>query len=366
MQKIISSKDISRMREALRLAGRGLGRVHPNPLVGAVLEKNGRIIGKGFHQKFGGPHAEVITVRSASSSPNGATLYVTLEPCAHFGKTPPCTDFILKNKIKKVVIGAIDPNPLVSGKGVRALRRAGIKVVTGVLEKEAAALNKDFNHWVSHKMPYGVVKVAESLDGKIATKTGESQWITGKEARNFSHHLRAESDAIMVGVNTVLKDDPLLNVRIKTFAQPLKVILDTSLKTPLNARIFSKDSPGPVLLAVANKVSKPKIAQYRNKAEIVVAKTKSGRVDMVWLMKLLARKGTLRVLIEGGSETIADAFKSRVVNEVYFFMAPKIIGGRKAVSSVGGDGITHLKEAVKIKNVEVRMIGEDLMIHGVL
>ena len=242
------------MKRALNLARKGQGFVHPNPLVGAVLVKNNKIIGEGAHERFGGPHAEVNAIRRAAQSPAGATLYITLEPCAHTGKTPPCTDLILKSNIKRVVVGAKDPHPLVSGKGLRILRNKGVRVETGVLEKEAAAMNRDFNYWVRRKVPYVIAKVAQSLDGKIATKRGQSQWITGEEARRYGHGLRAASDAILVGVNTILRDDPRLSVRLgkgrgAINRAPTKVILDSRLRTPLRARIFSKDSPPYIFIA---------------------------------------------------------------------------------------------------------------------
>lgn len=364
MKKPISD-DIYFMRKALSLAKRGLGQTHPNPLVGAVLVKDHRIIGSGFHQHFGAAHAEVNAVRSARQNVKDSTLYVTLEPCAHFGKTPPCVDLIKEKKISKVIVGVIDPNPLVSGKGIKLLKRSGIKVRTGVLKEECETLNRDFNYWMRKKMPYVIVKAAQSLDGKIATRTGDSHWITGKPARIFSHRLRAESDAILVGVNTVLRDDPLLNVRYhKTGQQPVKVILDSHLRVSPKAKIFSKDSPGPVIVAVTKPVSAKDKKSFRNKAEILKVKAKKGRVDLKALLSVLAKRGILRVMIEGGGEVIAEALKEKLVQEVYFFVAPKIIGGRQAKNSVAGEGIADLKDALKLKEMNVVSLGKDFLIHG--
>lgn len=355
------------MKRALTLAMKGQGFVHPNPLVGAVLVKNNKIIGEGAHERFGGPHAEVNAIRRAAQSPAGATLYITLEPCAHTGKTPPCTDLILKSGIKRVVAGANDPNPLVSGKGLRILSKKGVKVTAGIMRKEAEALNKDFNHWIRAKTPYVVAKTAQSLDGKIATKSGQSQWITGPEARRYGQRLRAACDAILVGVNTILRDDPLLSVRQgKGAPQPLKIVLDSRLKTPPRARIFSKESPGNVILAVTRKAPRNKGRLFRGKAEILVVKEKGGKVDFTALLKSLGKRGVVSVLIEGGGEVIGEAFSSKVVNEVYFFIAPKIIGGRTAIPSVGGAGVSSLKDAAAIWNLEVRPVGKDLLAHGVL
>lgn len=365
----VTARDIGFMRRAVCLARRGLGRVHPNPLVGAVLVKDNRIIGEGAHERFGGPHAEAVAIGKARVSPRGATLYVTLEPCAHFGKTPPCTDLVLMNKIGKVVIGTTDPNPLVSGRGIRRLKKAGIRVVRNVLVRECDDLNKDFFHWVRTGRPYVTVKAAESLDGKIATWTGDSRWITESRARVFAHGLRAVSDAVLVGAGTVLRDNPRLNVRwprIKRSFHPVRVILDSRLKTPLNARMFSKTSQGPVILATTQKASRRLREKFAGKAEILTVEERNGRVDLKALLKRLGRRGFVRVLIEGGGEVIAEAFERRCVNEVYFMIAPKIIGGKNAVSAVGGDGVRFLKNAVPIGKMTARFIGRDLLVHGVI
>lgn len=353
------------MKKALALARRGIGRVHPNPMVGAVLVKNNQVTGKGFHERFGAPHAEVNAIRQAKGQSRGSTLYVTLEPCAHYGKTPPCADFIIQNKIKEVVIGASDPNPLVSGKGIRRLKKAGVRVRTGILRKECETLNRDFNYWILKKMPYVIVKAAQSLDGKIATKTGESRWISGALSRKFARTLRAESDAVLVGANTIIRDDPRLTVRgLKYVCQPVKVILDSRLRVSPTARIFSGAPQGVVIIAVTKKADKHRKEKFKGKAEIVIVKEKKGRIDLRSLLLKLARRGIVRVLIEGGGEVIGEAFSENCVQEIYFFVTNKIIGGRLAVNSVAGEGISRLKDAVTIRQLTLTRIGEDFMVHG--
>ncbi len=355
------------MKTALSLARRGSYKTHPNPRVGAVLVKHGRIIGRGSHEYFGGPHAEVNAVRGARGEVSGSTLYVTLEPCAYFGKTPPCADFIVSQGIKEVWIGSIDPNPLVSGKGVKILKKAGLRVKTGMMKRECDALNADLYCWIKKQMPYVIVKAAQSLDGKIATRIGESRWITDKPARVFSHKLRAASDAILVGANTVLRDDPSLGVRhVKCTRQPVKVILDSQLRVSPQAKIFSKKIQSRVILAVTKRAVESRRKLFKGKAEVLEVKEKNGRVDLRALLSVLGKRGFLRVMIEGGGEVIAEALKEKLVHEVYFFIAPKLIGGRKAFSSVAGVGIAHLKNAVSIEKADVRRLGRDFLIHGTI
>ena len=265
------------MRLALRLAEKGRGRAHPNPLVGAVLAKGGKVLSQGAHEAFGGPHAEVNALRHMKNVPSGSTLYTTLEPCCHIGKTPPCVSLILKKKIGRVVAAMKDPNPRVAGKGLRALRRAGVKVVTGVLDKEAESLNRDFKKWIRTRTPYVTVKVAQTLDGNIETPAGRSCWISGTPSRKFAHRLRSQADAILIGVQTLLKDDPRLTVRLpRRMAEPgakthpMKVILDATLRTPVLAKVFSRQSPAPTLIFTTSRAPKARIQALRRKAEIVI------------------------------------------------------------------------------------------------
>ncbi|MFH1406914.1 MAG: bifunctional diaminohydroxyphosphoribosylaminopyrimidine deaminase/5-amino-6-(5-phosphoribosylamino)uracil reductase RibD [Candidatus Omnitrophota bacterium] len=363
------------MHLALRLAQRGRDKVSPNPMVGAVVVKKGKIIGRGYHKFFGGPHAEIYALRQAGlldskagKNARGATLYVTFEPCNHYGKTPPCTGAIVKAGIKKVVIAMKDPNPLNNGAGIRELRRKKIRVVSGVCEKQAKRLNSAFIKYITEKMPYVIVKIAQSLDGKIATKKGESKWITRDYARRHVQKLRAEADAIMIGVNTILKDDPLLTARNQKTKinrqKPVKVILDSKLRTPLNAKIFSKESPAKVIIA-ANSAPKEKIAAFKNKGvEIIEAKGANGNVNIKTVMRELARRGIANVLIEGGGETIASAFKARLVDKILFFIAPKIIGGRCAKTSVEGEGIEKLVDTTEISEIKIKKLDKDILLEG--
>lgn len=357
------------MRRALSLAAHGRGKVHPNPLVGAVLVKQGRIIGEGAHEFFGGPHAEVSAISRASVSPKGATLYVTLEPCAHYGKTPPCVDMILRHGISRVVIASRDENPLVSGKGLRALRAAGVSVCEGLLRDQARRMNRDFNHWIKTHRPYVTAKIAQSLDGKIATKSGQSQWISGEESRKvFSQNLRADSDAILVGVGTVLADNPRLTVRLPGYRgrQPAKIVLDAKLRTPLGARLF-QDTPrdGVIIIAGMRASAKQKAALQKKAIVITVPEAETGYVEWKSLLKALGAHGIVRLLIEGGGEVLGSAFKAHAVSEAYFVVAPKIIGSDRAIGSVRGEGFGRLGDAPTMKVEEVRRLGDDVLIHGV-
>ncbi len=356
MQKV-TLQDIFFMRRALQIAHRGHGGAHPNPLVGAVIATGNKILSEGAHERFGGAHAEINALRRLRGISKAATLYTTLEPCAHFGKTPPCVDFILKKKIRRVVIGAKDPNPLVCGRGIDRLKKAGVKVIVGVLASQARALNRDFKQWILKKIPYVTVKIAQSLDGKIAARSGQSRWITGKKARRFSHQLRAKADAVLVGVGTVLKDDPRLNVRLGRRAhQPAKVILDATLRTPVSARIFSPALGGKVLIFTTFRASSKKMKILSRKAEIFVVKEKErGRVDWKQTLQILGRKGIVHLLVEGGGEVLASAFDAGIVNEAYFFVAPKVIAGSK-----------HLAQARFFRKKEWTAVGDDFLFHGVL
>lgn len=356
------------MREAIHLAGRGEGRVHPNPLVGAVLVKNGRVISRGAHEIFGGPHAEVRALERFRKVPSGSTLYVTLEPCDHFGKTPPCTQFLLQKGVRRVVAAMKDPDPRVAGRGFARMKKAGVLVRTGVLEEEAKVLNRHYAHWVSTRRPYVTLKMGQSLDGKIATKTGRSRWITGEASRRRVQEIRRTADAILVGVNTLLADDPLLNVRLgETKVCPLKIVLDAELKTPPGARIFSAGSPGKVILFTSRRSAPGRRKILGKKAQIVVVpETRRGILDWKAVLGILGKKGVTHLLVEGGGDVAADAIFRRTVKEVYFFVAPIFVGGRNAVGSVGGDGISRLEQAVRVREWKVERLGDDFLFHGFL
>ncbi len=358
------------MRLALKLADRGKGLTSPNPCVGAVVVKDGRIIGRGYHKQFGGPHAEIYALRQGGSKAKGATLYVTLEPCRHYGKTPPCVDAIISSKIKRVVAAMKDPNPLNDGKGLAILRKNGVKVEVGILADEARRLNEAFIKFITRKIPFVTVKVAQSLDGKIATHRGDSKWITGERAREFTHRLRSEIDAILVGVETILKDNPLLSARprnksIGKIKQPAKIILDSKLRTPIAAKIFSSDSPGKVIIATTKLAPKDKMEALKKKgAEILIMDSKDGKVNIKSLLRKLAEEGIAHILMEGGGKVLASAFEAGIVDKVLFFIAPKIIGGKLAPTSVEGSGIDNVNSAIRLKDVKFDRIGDDFLVEG--
>jgi len=361
----ITAADLFFMKKALRLARRGLGSVHPNPLVGAVLVKNGRVIGEGAHENYGGPHAEVNAIRHAKAHPAGGALYVTLEPCAHHGKTPPCTRLILRSGIKKVLIAMKDPNPIVSGRGLARLKKAGVKIMTGILEDQASELNKDYSHWIQKKTPYVTLKFAQSLDGKIA-HSGRGRWISSLPSRRMVQRIRARADAILIGIETLLADDPLLSIRVKGWRgrQPAKIILDSALRTPLRSKIFSKASPGPVIIATTAKAPAAQAKILMNKAEILKLPGNKGRVDLSALFKILGRRGIASVLVEGGVEVIKDVLSKKLAHEIYCFVSPKRIGSRGVPGPIAAKGIREIQRALKIKRPTVKKVGHDFLIRG--
>lgn len=359
------SADERYMRLALNLAARARGRTRPNPMVGAVVVRKGRIIGRAFHHRAGGSHAEVLALRQAGRAARGATLYVSLEPCGHTGRTPPCAEAIRRAGIRRVVAAMIDPNPKNRGKGLGRLRRDGIRTSVGLLEREARRLNEVFLTWMSKGRPFVTVKVAQSLDGKIASVDGKSRWISGRPARGWVHRLRAEVDAILVGVGTVLQDDPRLTVRSggkKGAPRPIKVVLDSQLRTPATARLF--DSGAPVLIAATRGASRARELKLRRAGgDVLRLPARTGRVDLRALLRQLARRGISHLLIEGGGETIASALGAGVVDRMAWVIAPKVLGGRRAPGSVGGPGF-RLNQAVSFKDLAVRRLGEDLLVMG--
>jgi len=358
------------MQAALKLAVKAQGRTRPNPMVGAVVVRAGRIVGTGWHQKAGQPHAEVLALRRAGPRARGATLYVSLEPCAHTGRTPPCAQAIADAGIRRVVAAMSDPNPKNQGRGIRQLKAQGIQTSVGLLEKEARAINRVFITWMSAGRPFVTVKVAQSLDGKIATRTGSSRWISGRQAREWVHRLRAQVDAILVGVETVLKDDPRLTVRGpltlslskgERRRSPVRVILDSHLRTPPMARIFS--SRMTVIIATTARASKEREQRLlRAGAEILRLPGRNGRVDIRALLKRLARREISHLLIEGGGEVIASAFEARAVDRIVCIIAPAVIGGRDAPTGVEGTGVKSLDAAIPLRNVQVRQLGKDLLV----
>jgi diaminohydroxyphosphoribosylaminopyrimidine deaminase/5-amino-6-(5-phosphoribosylamino)uracil reductase len=356
------------MREALRLAKKGRGLVEPNPLVGAVIVKRGKVIGKGYHRKFGGKHAEVLALESCVN-PKGATMYVTLEPCAHYGKTPPCTEAIIKAGIARVVAACKDPSPHANGKGLWKLRRAGVEAEVGVLEKEARALNAPFLKLTTTGIPYVTAKWAMSLDGKIATALGDSAWISNEKSRHLVHRLRADMDAIMVGVNTVVRDDPLLTVRhARPKRTPVRIVLDYAARTPLTSSLVQTSSSVDTMIVSWSGAQQKRIdALEEAGCAVLKLGTRKGRfIDLRELLGFLGRRHFTNILIEGGGELIASAFEDCLVDRVFAFVAPKIIGGRDALSPVEGVGIEEMSQAVKLRAVKVRRIAEDLLVEGLV
>ena len=352
------------MNLAYNLANKGKGMTSPNPMVGALVVKAGRIIGKGYHKKAGFSHAEITALEEAGSKAKGATLYVTLEPCVHFGRTPPCVDTIIKSGVKNVIVGMIDPNPLINGRGVARMKEYGIAIKVGFLENKLKKLNEVFIKYITKRMPFVTVKIAQSLDGKIATKTGDSKWITSDKSRAYAHKVRVNFDAIMVGVNTVLRDNPKLDAWFSK-KHPIKIITDSHLSTPENAGIFSGNSP--VVIATIPAVAGQETDNRKilsRKAKILEVKEKSGEVNLRDMMKKLARLEITNILVEGGGTLIGSLFDEGLVDKVMFFISPKIIGGKESLSSVMGRGIARIDNAVKIRNITLRHFGEDILIEG--
>jgi diaminohydroxyphosphoribosylaminopyrimidine deaminase/5-amino-6-(5-phosphoribosylamino)uracil reductase len=360
------------MRRALRLASRGYGQTSPNPMVGAVLVKRGQIIGQGWHRRAGEAHAEIEALGDCvrrGHDARGATLYVTLEPCCTHGRTPPCTDAIASAGIKKLIVAATDPNPKHAGKGFKLLWRAAVNVARGVLAVEATRLNEAFNHWIVHRTPFVTVKTAMTLDGKIATRAGESKWITGQQARAYGMKLRHGADAILVGVNTVLADDPALTLRsvpgckvkVEDRRLPRRIVLDSNARTPLSAQLVTDRRASLTTIVVSKHAPARRVAALRKRVRVEVAPLRNDVIDLHWLMKKLGAENVTSLLVEGGGEVNASFLFSGLAQRIAFFYAPKIIGGRDAPKSVGGDGIPHVKDALSLRDVEYRWLGEDLL-----
>ncbi|MBI3398384.1 MAG: bifunctional diaminohydroxyphosphoribosylaminopyrimidine deaminase/5-amino-6-(5-phosphoribosylamino)uracil reductase RibD [Deltaproteobacteria bacterium] len=358
------------MQLALSLAKQGIGKTSPNPAVGAVVVKNGRIVGKGYHKKAGFPHAEINALKQAGKKANGAEMHITLEPCNHFGRTPPCTDAIIKSGIKKVFVGMEDPNPLVSGNGMRRLRNAGIKVRAGILEKECKEINQAYIKYITTKTPFVTLKLAATLDGKIATLSGESKWITGETARKFAHKMRAEADAVMAGIGTVLADDPELTVRLVKGENPVKIVVDSRLRIPLIAKVFNAGR-GKVMIVTTRerreaRGKRRKIKKIEAKgAEVWMLPSKKKEVDLTVLVKKLGKREITNLIIEGGSTLAGSAMKQGIVDKIAIFFAPKILG-KEGLPMIGGLGIRRLKDAICLSRLECRKLGDDLLLEGYL
>lgn len=349
------------MTQALLLAQKALGHVASDPLVGAVIVKDGKVIGEGYHHRFGSDHAERDALKNCTSSPKGATLYVTLEPCCHYGKNPPCTEAIIESGIKKVVVGTLDKNPLVAGHGVEVLRKHGIEVEIGVLEEECKKLIRFFTKFITTDLPFVIMKYAMTFDGKIATHTGDSRWISNEISRREVHELRAQVDAIMVGINTVLEDDPLLTCRIREGVDPIRIICDTHLKTPLTAKVVLTAKKVPTYIATSMN-DEQKLKAYRDKGcHVLNVSKKEGRLDLNELLEKLGQKKITSLLLEGGSMLNWGALDAKIVDEVHTYIAPKLLGG-VAKTPISGQGIATVAEAITLKPFEQEWLGKDLVV----
>ena len=365
----MDTADFVFMDRAIELADRGRGAVNPNPLVGAVIVKDGRVIGEGWHRCYGGPHAERNALADCKEDPEGATMYVTLEPCCHYGKTPPCTEAIISNRIARVVIGIEDPNPVVSGKGAGILRDAGIEVVCGVREDRIREQNRIFLKYITSGKPWVVMKTAMTIDGKIASPDGDSNWVTGPQAREMVHSLRSGLMAVMVGRGTVEADDPMLNCRLGDCArQPVRIVVDSGAAISEDSALVRTAGEYPLLVAYASGASEEKIGRLESlgAGTVCCASDGEGRVDVGDMLSRIGKKGIDSVLLEGGGELNSAFISNRLVDEVYAFVAPKIIGGRDAVTPVEGDGISRMKDAFNLCGVTVETVGRDILIRGML
>lgn len=354
--------DAEWMRLALELAALGEGDVHPNPLVGAVVVSEGRVVGRGYHRRFGGPHAEIFALDEAGAAARGATLYVTLEPCCHHGKTPPCTDRIVAAGVRQVVVAARDPNPEIDGRGIQCLLNAGIEVVEGVLSDEAQHQNEIFFAFARRRRPFVQLKLAISLDGRIATKTGDAQWISSEASRREAHRLRRKFMSVLVGVRTVLGDDPLLTVRHVVGPNPVPVVLDRRGRFPPTARLLDAH-PSPIVATATMPTGLEQQLCARG-ARVWRLRDAAGGVDLPRLLALLAEHGIDSVLIEGGGETAATFLDAGLVDKVSLFIAPILIGGRGAVAAVGGAGAERVADALRLQRITTEWTGPDLLYEG--
>ena len=352
------------MNFAIDLAKKASGQTSPNPVVGSVVVKDGEIVGFGAHLKAGEAHAEVNAIRMAGDKARGATVYVTLEPCNHHGKTPPCSELLIHSKVKRVVIASIDPNPLVAGAGIKKLERAGIHVDVGICNQEALALNDVFFHYIKTKKPYVSLKTAASLDGKTATVTKDSKWITGEDARLDVHRYRHQHDAILVGVGTVIADNPSLTTRLPGGGKnPVRIILDTHLKMPIDARVIT-DKQAPTWIIAGSEADDEKIAAFTSQ-QVSVIKMQTGRIEIDPLLRLLGDRGITSLFIEGGATVNGSFLKAGAINQVITYIAPKLIGGAEAPTMIGGEGFRTIGECLNLTIKECTMIGQDIKIVSV-
>ena len=352
------------MRRVLRLARKGEGRTSPNPMVGAIVVKNGRIVGKGYHARAGEAHAEIIALERAGEKARGATLYLNLEPCTHYGRTPPCAPRVIEAGVKRVVVGMKDPNPLVRGKGIARLKQAGLEVTVGVLERECRSLNEAFCSYIVKKAPFVILKVAATLDGKIATRTGDSKWISSGASRRLVHRLRNRVDGIVVGIGTILRDNPLLTTRIPGGRDPLRIVLDSRLRVPERAKIL-EDSPSRVIIATTKAAPRRKVERLEERGvRVLILRSRGGRVDLRAFVARLGAMGLTSLMVEGGSRVNGSFLDEGLVDKIVLFIAPKLVGDDRAPGIFRGKGVRKIEEARGLRDVTVRRIGGDIVIEG--
>jgi diaminohydroxyphosphoribosylaminopyrimidine deaminase/5-amino-6-(5-phosphoribosylamino)uracil reductase len=365
-EPIWSAEDRRYLRLACRLAQKAAGRTSPNPMVGAVLVRAGKIVGTGYHKVAGGDHAEIVALKQAGANAQGATLYITLEPCSHYGRTPPCADALIRAGIKEVVAAMSDPNPRVAGRGFKKLGRAGIRVRIGLLEAQCRTMLEAFTKFITKRIPFVTLKLAATLDGKIATASGDSHWISGARSRALVHRWRNEMDAVLVGAATVRADDPQLTCRIAGGRNPYRVVLDSRLRIPLTAQLLRQTERGKSIIATTVKAPMAKVRAIEALgAQVWRLPAQGGQVAWLPLLKKLAGHGIVSVLIEGGAAVAASALKHRVVDKVQFFYAPKILGGDGRVM-IDGLAIGKMAHAIALKNTSLRRVGEDLLVSAYL
>lgn len=352
------------MKRALLLARKGTGRTSPNPLVGAVLVKRGKVVGEGYHAKAGEAHAEIVALQKAGKKARGSTLYVNLEPCTHYGKTPPCAPAVIHAGVRRVVVGMVDPNPLVKGKGISTLKKAGVDVHCGTLEKECKTLNEAFCKYILRKEPFVILKAAATLDGRTATRNGESKWISNEASRRLVHRLRSEVDAVVVGVGTVLKDDPLLTARIRGGRDPVRIILDSHLRIPEDARVIGLSSSR-TLIATTPLAPKEKVERLeKTGARVLFIESRKGRVDLRAFLSRMGEMGMMSLLVEGGSRVNGAFLDEGLVDKLLLFLSPRVMGDPLALGIFQGRGVDRLDDSASVKDVRVRRIGEDILVEG--
>ena len=363
-------KDEIYIHRAMRLAGRGRGRTSPNPMVGAVIVKGGRVGGEGYHRRSGGPHAEIEAISAAGSQAVGATLYVNLEPCCHRDKrTPPCTHAIIQSGIRNVVLAMRDPNPQVKGRGIAILRQRGIQIIEGILEGESRNLNEIYNKYISENVPFVISKTGMTLDGKIYLGPAYSHWITGERARLMIHRLRDQVDAILVGIRTIIVDDPRLTTRLPSGQgkDPHRIILDSALRIPLTAKVLTQSSPATTWIATTKRATPSKIDALESKgASVLVLPEQDGQVSLKGLLRELGRREVSSLLVEGGAEVTASALRAGIVDKLIWFVAPRLLGGKQSLSVIGGSSPLRSQGTLRLKRLRWRRIGEDLMVEGYL